>query len=218
MNQDSTLKKAFDLFVSADNIRPTFNAPFEFKDYVYATDVMVLIRCKKENIDFEITNDGKVPKDIEAIIPKENMSKVLCFDRDKFNAFMLEDEYTGGEDVECDTCNGEGEVEWEFEHYTLEADCPVCDGSGIQSEGKKIMTGRKTFAKTDLVKLNGIHLSAQRFNTLLKAQDIIGGEITAINLGESISPSMFRVGNCEVLLMGIRYIKEDDKVILEINL
>ena len=38
--------------------------------------------------------------------------------------------------VKCEACDGDGIVEWEFEHngrtYDMDADCPVCGGEGAE--------------------------------------------------------------------------------------
>lgn len=40
------------------------------------------------------------------------------------------------EDEDCPVCNGEGEVEWQFDHYSKTDDCPECEGDGFLNRRK----------------------------------------------------------------------------------
>lgn len=207
------LEKTFDLFVGKDNLRPTMHTPFEFENYIYATDAHILIRVKKEDCDFEITNPDFLKCD-DKIIPKENENIILSIP--DFEMYKTEDEYKViQEEKECDTCHGSGEVEWEFENYTKDFDCPVCEGEGIEEEEKKAKTGKKTFGLT-AIKVKDTYFDIKLFNVLNDVKDYLGGDITLISADKSFSPTMFRIGICEVLLMPVRFQKENWDNVIEV--
>jgi hypothetical protein len=194
------LYNVFSLFVGDDSFRPVMHSPFEINGKVYATDSFTLIRCDKSYCDFEIANPHR-PPDAEAVIPVPNTNQVLNIDKSVFEQYKTEDEYENtGEDVACKVCDGYGLVEWTFEHYYEEDDCPACDGSGFEEEEKAVKTGRKTFGMFR-VKLNESYFRMDLFYKLVKAQDILGGDITLIHQSKPTSAVLFKVGFCEILLM-----------------
>ena len=144
-NENMVLGDVFSLFCGTDNIRPDMHKPFELKGKIYATDSITLIRCDKSYCDFEI-NNPETPPDCERIMPDENCNKVLNIDKSIFDKYKNEPMYKYiGKDVECATCHGQGEVDWEFERHTKTFDCPACMGSGLSEEKKSVKIEEKKF-------------------------------------------------------------------------
>ena len=115
------------------------------------------------------------------------------------------DEYEfAGKDIECETCEGSGQVEWEFEHYTRDFDCPVCDGSGWSEKKRGRKTGGKTFGKC-VVNIKGAYFHVDKFYKLIQVREILGGEIELISYSKPTSGVLFKVGVCEILLMPAMY-------------
>lgn len=200
--QKNVLGEVFSLFVGKEKHRPVMHKPFEINGKVYATDARTLIRTDKANVDFEIDNEH-TPPNCEAIIPEVNTSLILNITKEMFEPLKTEDEYEfEGEDIECETCDGSGEVEWEFEHYTRDFECPVCDGSGYLEEKRGEKTGRKTFGNC-AVKLKGAYFNINIFYKLIKVRDVLGGEIELISYSKPTSGFFFKIGVCEILLMPI---------------
>ena len=187
------IKDIFNLFVSTDKLRPAMLSPFEINGKIYATNATVLIRCDKSHCDFEITNTEKAP-DCERVIPAPNMDVVLNIDRSIFDTYKTEDEWV---EIECDTCDGEGQVEWEFQNYTEDFDCPVCKGDGIKSKHK---TGNKIFRDVG-VKLNNSYINIPLFYKLIQIRDMLEEDIHLIYQENPTNPVLFKVGFCEILLM-----------------
>lgn len=195
------LSQVFQLFVGNDDQRPLFLKPFEHNGYVYATDVYVLIRTAKEHYDAEIDNPVKSDIDPTKVIPTPNMDYVLNINKEDFEKFKDEDEYRVTEEQkDCNTCDGTGEVEWEFERHTMDSDCPDCDGSGVSEDEVKEKTGNKTFGVYK-VKLINSYFQIHLFYKLLQVQEAIGGDIHLIYQDNPSSASLFKIGNCEILIM-----------------
>jgi DnaJ-class molecular chaperone len=143
-NKETTiLEEVFKLFTTENDLNTTFNEPFEKDNKVYATDRHCLIKIDKSLCDFSVNNKGDVPN-VEAVIPVNNVNIIIDEDLSKYDIYKTEDSYDEiDEDIDCDTCDGSGEVEWEFEHYTNYFDCPVCEGSGYKEHVKKVLLEEK---------------------------------------------------------------------------
>jgi len=192
--------EVFNLFLRHDKLRPVFSNPFEVNGFVYATNGEVLIRTKKENIDFTFKNGCKLPN-VESVIPKINESLILELKNEMFEILKTKDEYkTVGKDVECLTCDGDGKVEWEFQHYSTRFYCPECKGSGYLEEKRKVKTGGKTFGDV-VVRFKDSYFDINIFYKLIQVRDFLGGEIELISYSAPNNVSVFKIGICEVLLM-----------------
>jgi len=214
----SNLKNAFELFFNSDHYRPVMNSPFTNNGKVCATNGYALIFCDKNDCDFEVNNvfQQDAPN-IDSIIPTPNVSIPLNIKQSEFEELRTVDETeTEGEDVECSTCDGEGEVEWSFKRWTEDFDCPACCGSGVKEFKKSIKTGRKIFKENDLVKLGDVYFKMNLFYKLLQVQQIMGEEILQIYNGKN-NGRLFKVGTCHVLIMKWMHNGMDDEVnILEV--
>lgn len=125
---------------------------------------------------------------------------------------MIED----GEDVKCDECEGEGVVDWEYQEWEKEFDCPKCDGNGLLEESKLIPSGNKTFEKDDRVLVFGAYLSPELFCKLIEVKELLGGEIKLVFTGSNSQHVTFEVANCIVFIMPISE-SEGKNVIFEVK-
>jgi len=198
------LGEVFSLFVGEDELRPAMLKPFEINGKVYATDAYTLVRTDKANVEFVLDNEH-TPPNCERIIPEVNTSLILNITKEMFEPLKTADEYEfKGKDNECKTCEGSGKVEWAFEHYTRNFDCPVCAGDGWEEEKKRIKTGKKTFGNC-VVKINDAWFHIDKFYKLIKVRDVLGGEIELISYSKSSRGVLFKIGVCEILLMPAIY-------------
>ena len=177
-------KKVMNIFVEKDNdLRPLLMKPFHnTKDNgrVWASDghklLIVdpsLLRCKY--------GEGSLGTTIP--VDKKNCDETVSVEamREAYMKIPLEDEYVieEGEEIECEECDGEGEVEWEYTdsngHTYYEVhDCPVCDGTGECNEQKKVKTGRKIPARFSIIDFGGATFSARIINDICDALDLLG--------------------------------------------
>lgn len=193
-------EEAFNLFVSSDTLRTAWQKPFEINGNVYSTDGHSMIFCEKDICDFTI-NNPHTPPNCESIIPKPNIHRIVDLQKSDFDVFKTEDELMfTGEDIECKTCDGHGEVEWEFQSYTMDADCPVCDGSGFDEVKKSIKTGNKTFSRF-YVNVLDVLVDFKYFNRLIKVSELLDSPIELIHLSDLRKGVLFRIGQVKVLLM-----------------
>lgn len=208
---NTLLGDVFPLFCTSDKLRPAMQKPFVQNGIVYATDAFTVIFIDEKDCDFEFINEfnDKAP-DVEKIVPIPNMSKILNIKQSDFDRFKTEDEleYTG-EDVACETCNGDGEVEWEFEHWEKTFDCPKCDGTGFKEEKKQRKTGNKTFGVCR-VKLGDAYFDMKKFYKLIQVQKVFGTEIELIFSEKPNGIHSFKVGKAIVLLMPCPLENDDD--------
>ncbi len=211
------LNEIFNLFVSREDLRPSLLKPFELNNKIYASDAYSLIRMNKEYCDFNITNT-ETPPNCESVIPQENLNLLLDVNKDLFEQYRTADEYKlVGKDVECKTCDGYGEVEWEFESYTKDFDCPVCNGDGYEQSTKKVKTGGKTFEE-DLVKLKNSYLLIANFYKLMEVKEKLNEPIYLIHQTEPNKSCLFRIGVCEILIMPYMYSDTFEGKIIDLNI
>ncbi len=205
------LGDVFSMFVSKDYLRPAMCKPFVQNGKVYATDATMVIFIDEKDCDFEVKNEyqEKAPN-VEAIVPIPNTSKIIYVQQSDFDKFKTEDEleYTG-EEINCETCNGEGVVEWEFEHYTKDFDCPKCDGTGYKEEKQQRKTGNKIFGVCR-VKVGETYFDMKRFYKLIQVQKVIGGDIELIYSEKPNTIHSFKIGKCTILIMPCPIDDEND--------
>ncbi len=119
---------------SKDPLRKNIQKPLNCGDYVAATDGVAALFVPKlaVNGDFGEPVDSvlNILRPISDLsdngaekIPLHNLEKVM-----KKIPKILEVTVK-----DCNTCEGFGAVEWEFEGHTKDGDCPVCDGEGGSS-------------------------------------------------------------------------------------
>lgn len=156
----------------------------EVDGFICATNGFMILR-KKGNLTERPTtlisdNDAKYLKSLfEKSTNREHSYKTsyLKIELDKFRNKPVYKKTT----ETCGSCGGDGVVDWEFEHYTREFDCPVCDGYG-QTETKKVLT-RQGFYEYDLVKLSeNTKLKADFIYSLLNISEVITFKETEGNI------------------------------------
>lgn len=128
--------------------------------------------------------------------------------------YKTEDEVFYIEGADCETCSGSGEVEWSFESYTMEDDCPVCNGGGTKTKKRKVKTGNKTFGNVP-INLNGAYFDMRLFYKLFEVREYFGGDIVLLHQSKPTSGHLFKVGFCEILIMPLALDGEYNKEQIE---
>lgn len=201
------MEELFNLFVSKDRYYERYHKPFAYKDKIGATDAYSMIVTNATNVDFEITNTH-VPPNLDASLPKENTNELIVVDKDAWEALKTEDELIQiTPEVECEECEGEGEVTWGYRHYAEDFDCPVCNGSGVEQKAIYDKTGNKAVGKS-LVKIKDAYFDAKLFQRILSVRDFEMSDLYLVYHRDSRSAAMFRCGIFDMLLMPI-LIQED---------
>ena len=198
-------KEIFDLFVDANNMRPFFTAPFSQNGYVCASDGIALIRVDNRVIEgeyplYEKTDCSRffVETKKEVEITVQQLEKLLS------EVELIEEFVEEGADIECEECEGSGEVVWEYKRWEHEDDCPLCDGSGYISRKRSVPTGKKIPDMSAKICLGDKKLKAHYIDTLVKTMELTGmrSVIMKYNEGKPYEQALFAFnGNVDVLLM-----------------
>jgi hypothetical protein len=107
-------------------------SPFKIDDKVYATDRHMMIIIPAELAPEVQPLEGYEPAAVLSIIPAAEPA-LLTISTAEIKA-ALKAVPTVKASKECEACEGDGEVEFEFlyggRRYTTDDDCPLCDGVG----------------------------------------------------------------------------------------
>lgn len=201
------LDKIFNLFVGNDELRPVMHKPINVQDkFISATDAHTLIIVDKDLCDYETNNPYEENINVLGVIPFETQDLKIDIEKIDFDAYKTADEYkVTEEEVECKACEGSGEVEVEFYHkrnYYIDVDCPVCDGTGIEEEEKKELTGNKTFPEKCFVRIDKAVFRIEFFDRILSVKKILQeNDISLISESLPNGAHCFKVGDFKILLM-----------------
>jgi len=155
-------------------------------DWMVVTDSWRIIREKgqiTEEIHHPMTNEtANVINEYyehERINPKVvNCKEVLS----QFKKRQKEPQYKDDE-IECETCEGEGEVQYEFNHkgnyYERDEECPVCEGDGVITGKTKEIIGYDFPTGTLLMVDDGMYVNPSLLIDFLRE----GETITLYNSG-----------------------------------
>ena len=94
---------------------------------------------------------------------------------------LIDEEIVVEDAVECEECDGKGEVYWEYTDNHLNTherlmDCPICNGEGEIEPCKKKKTGKKIIAEGIVVEVGNAHLFANWLQTLKTAMGYLNVE------------------------------------------
>ena len=147
------VKKLAKIIINPDYTK--YSEPFRSNGYVHFTDGLKCLLVKDKCVDMELTESDKSlhlnPDGLNVIstISKEEIEKFIdsCPKTPVFKH----------EEVECEECNGTGEVIWEYtscgtdeygnDHFEMKEECPICEGRGIievKKETGKMVVNEKT--------------------------------------------------------------------------
>lgn len=122
-----------------DSSRERFSSPFLNGDYVVATDTHALVVVNKE----EVESDDPLKeseKDYIAIVENGKGDEVrnITFTYNELLDALKQVKISADNEHLCPDCDGNGEVDFEYRstqdyEYTMRGECPVCNGTGINS-------------------------------------------------------------------------------------
>lgn len=205
------------MFVSADNSRTPFLTPFVIDDLAFASDLHVGVYFDKNLIDPIESFTGNNSKGVvQTLLKKKNKNTI-------FEIKDLEDKLKEGTiinlydeentSIECTSCDGTGEVEWEFEHYTKDFECPVCDGIGATEESIKSPTYKKGYAYKEVCHINDSCFSLELFSKIVKVAQLLEQKTIVLEYQDlPNSLSVFSVKDTKIVIMP-RLKDPDDKVV-----
>lgn len=123
----------------------------------------------------------------------------------------------------CSACDGQCEVEYEFSHggetYKAILDCPVCDGEGMTGDVVKIPNGKKIYENNIFIMIGNSYFSPEVMNDIIFVAEKMNKEIYLVNQSTRMAPSLFAIGDAEILAMPCAvWEREDNKVIHKVNI
>lgn len=194
------------LFYDKENfINSDVTAPYLKNGYVCATEAHILIRIKAETLNGEYKEIQSCNIDWPAdncnfIVSLQDIETALS------NIPQIEEEEKIGKDIDCEECDGEGVVEWEYQvkagkyHYA-EHDCPNCGGSGYESRARYKKTGRMIPDGECPIRIRRIVIKAEYLEVLSKAMRLIGvDEVRCVHQSPA-KPCIFRIDdNIEIAI------------------
>jgi hypothetical protein len=200
------------LFVGSDDLRPQMKTPNIVGEYAVATNAHQLVFFPKtllpENTQFKV--EGEYPNVIPIIQSINNCSEILCLETangiiDKQPSLPEEEEHE--EIVDCDTCNGTGNIDDDGE----EDECFECDGTGKITKTHRRLTGKMVKDERSFVQIDFCYFSIRALKILIKVQKIIGGDVSLCYKESPNKPMIFKIGGVKVALMPFIFGEENKK-------
>jgi hypothetical protein len=198
------------MFCDEKELRPLLRAPLFNTKYneVWSTDGCILIRIKPERLN------GKYPKG-ELKLPNQECS---CKKKVTIEAIeevlkkcpQVDEEIVVQEAIECDECNGEGEVYWEYRdsklctHEQLHS-CPICRGSGKMKPEIRRKTGNKIAYTAAIVKVGNAYMYARYINILRIAMKHLNAFSVEMVFNPKMGMSEFAIGDIRIGIGHIIY-------------
>jgi hypothetical protein len=166
-NESELLNMFCDEFYSI----PLMHAPFLNTEYneVWSTDGRVFIGINPEILTNDYPKDKYPLPELE--FPCEKTITLEALNKAFDLCPMIDEEIVVEGAVECEECDGKGEVYWEYKDSHLETherlmDCPICYGTGAIEPCKTKKTGKKIIVEDTVIEVGNAHIFANRLKFL----------------------------------------------------
>lgn len=177
--------------------------PFLVGDKAVSTNGWVLVSVPKFNDEYQDKSEKtktvypieyNCEKQITLSEFKEAISKaplVDCFDETE---------------QKCDACYGKGEVEYEFSYgrkdYTIDHECPVCEGEGTIYKTSEKPNGKKQIDYSKFIIVGNSTFNIARLEDVVKVAELVKSEnITIVFQGKPTQATLFKIQDVEMLVM-----------------
>ena len=200
--------KAFQLFVSKDELRPDMLTPFKQDNKYFATDAMAIIFIPIEEVELNYPERSR--PQCSAVLPKEDVMNIkinISDIEEKLIPEMIEEFTEEEKETDCAECSGTGEVEFEYnthiETYYLEADCPLCKGAGSITKTDAKPTGKTIPNPSQKYKMQGTGFHYWQLKRLVDACKILDVETITKTNGTERHGNLFKCGKATIMIMPI---------------
>ena len=161
-----------------DSSRERFSSPFLNGDYVVATDTHALVVVNKEEVESDDPLK-ETEKDYIAVVEAGKGDEVrnITFTYNELLDALKQVEISGDNEHLCPDCDGYGEVDFEYHsthnyEYTMRGKCPVCNGTGINSNFIYLHKANGWFDKTlTAIETCGIWFNPKYIDDLVRIMD-----------------------------------------------
>jgi hypothetical protein len=137
--------------------------------------------------------------------------------KQKASQLEYEDKFEDDE-IECDDCGSYGQVEWSYDNYTKDDDCPVCKGSGYIKNPNPKKTGLKILKENQRFKIQSLEIVIRPayMIRLIKVCELLNSD--KIILYRSYKgQNYFKIKDVDVILMSMMFTDEKDNEIIELE-
>ena len=180
-NKTSTEAELLAGFCDPDNFRERFRIPFlnEYTGNVWATNAHVLISvapgCLKETYK---TLELKEPPEFNKHTCDHIITMSMLHDA-LIAVPQVEEKIVVQPAIECEECDGTGEVIWEYTDgalkvHQMEDNCPVCDGRGVLVKAVLKGTGRLMPDQESSIGIKDVNLLVRDIYKLIDAMKFFG--------------------------------------------
>lgn len=207
-----TIDQILNLYVAKDD-RAMLQNPFIQDGYVYAANGHIMIRVKDASLlDNPMYREQSKPQSSHLFDGMEDagtitMTNILEL---KNKVELIDELELDGENVKCDECDGWGEVEWEYDRWTKDFDCPACDGSGYSDKETYNPTGRKITNPEGGIFIVDRHFKVKLVDVLLETMQYFNVDVAKIQRKQSQSSQMLFHLNDNVTVLLMPYLKNLD--------
>lgn len=194
-----------------DDLRPGLAEPFTRNGYVYASDTHTMLRVRQDLLKNEYPGHPKAPN-AERVLPLHNFNELITLQQleEAISQCPMEDEkIIVTPEVECDECDGDGNVDWEYhssDGRTLHTYyyCPVCDGTGVKYEARYRLTGRRVPENYACVNIYGSSFNALYLLRLCGTMKMLGIESVKHVANHPGAPNTFNLTDgIELIIMPV---------------
>lgn len=207
-----TLKKVLLLFVGNNEMRTDLSVPFKQEEKYIATDGHSMMIIPTSLGDLGYTENTVT--DIKEVIPKDELPEPVIIELSDIEKYMIPDYIDEvreiGENKTCEDCRGQGEVEVTYnsvnnKSYDVDVECPVCKGSGLSEEKKRIPTGKKIGDPESKFLLFDVGFRYFELSRMIKAFRMLGFETISKTAGTKTGANIFQAGDIKIIVMPCIY-------------
>lgn len=207
-----TIDNILNLYVAKDG-REMLQNPFIQDGYVYASNGHIMIRVKDDSLlDNPMYGEQSKPQSSHLFDGMEDAGTITISDilELKNKVELIDELELDGENVKCDECDGWGEVEWEYDRWTKDFDCPACDGTGYSDKEIYNPTGRKITDPEGGIFIVDRHFKVKLVNALLETMEFFNVDVAKIQRKQSQSSQMLFHLNDNVTVLLMPFLKNLD--------
>lgn len=207
-------EKAFELFISTDQLRPIMHQPFKQGEMYFATDAMGLIYMPIKEAELNYKEQDK-PTCISIIPKNADLQIELSIDEieAKLIPELIDEMKVIEKEVECKECDGDGSIECDLGH---DHECTECDGTGEIEQEIKEPTGNKIANPDKPFMMFNVAFAYWQLKRLIDTCKILGVEKIVKTNGNEKQGNVFALGNVNVMIMPLSIYGVEGKEVVTI--
>jgi len=200
------------LHTSLEPDRKWMTTPFFVGEKVVATNGTSLIAVPKFTDEFEDLSEKT--KTVYPVITNRETHIPLSELKDAITKVPLIDCFDETQ-TKCGACYGEGEVEFEFDYklksYSIEHECPVCEGQGITYRISDTPNGKKEIDYSKFIRIGECFFQIKRVEELIQTAELLNlNEVVLVKQTGVNQSNLFQLDTVELLLMPCMMPNQED--------